>query len=84
MWETLGLYNERRKGDMSVTDKILLNRRLLVCANKMLKEQVLDIELESTDKINNFLDRIQRVVFDSYRYLSLYIKYLLPIHELPE
>ena len=63
---------------MSVTDRILLNRRLLMCATRILKESLVDTEVENEDKIYAFLDRATRVVFESYRYLSLYITYLLP------
>lgn len=54
---------------MSVTDRILLNRRLLMCATRILKESLVDTEIENEDKIYAFLDRATRVVFESYRYL---------------
>lgn len=74
----LGIYYEKRKLEMSVTDRILLNRRLLCCAIRILKETILDNEMESEEKISGFLDRAIRVVFESYRYLNIYIMHILP------
>lgn len=63
---------------MSVTDRVLVNRRLLSCANRILKEAILENEQENEEKITSFLDRSIRAIFESYRYLNIYITKVLP------
>lgn len=77
----LTIYYEKRKRGMSVTDRVLINRRFLCCACKILKEAILDTEQESEEKIASFLDRATRALFESYRYLNLYITHILKIQE---
>lgn len=66
---------------MSVTDRVLINRRFLCCACRILKEYILDSEQENEEKIASFLDRATRAIFDNYRYLNLYITHVLPAKE---
>ena len=72
-------FNEKRRKDMSITDKVQLNRRVIICVNDIiLKGSAQDSELEREDKINTFIDRGVRAIFESYRYLNLYICKILP------
>ncbi|KAL4504043.1 hypothetical protein ABPG72_022673 [Tetrahymena utriculariae] len=79
-WEVLNNYYEKRKQDMSVTDRILFNRRVLTCVNRLLKELILESEQENEEKLNNYLDRGIRAVFELYRFLNIYITRILPLY----
>ncbi|EAR92352.3 hypothetical protein TTHERM_00083510 (macronuclear) [Tetrahymena thermophila SB210] len=79
-WEVLNNYYEKRKQDMSITDRILFNRRVLNCANRLLKELILESEQENEEKLNNYLDRGIRAVFELYRFLNIYITRILPLY----
>ncbi|KAL4473728.1 hypothetical protein ABPG74_022592 [Tetrahymena malaccensis] len=78
-WEVLNNYYEKKKQQMSVSDRILFNRRVLTCANRLLKELILESEQENEEKLNSYLDRGLRAVFDLYRFLNIYITRNLPL-----
>lgn len=68
----------RPEKGLSASQKILINRRILVSANKILKQYSCDVDIESEEKIFALIDRIARLLSESYRFLNLYICKILP------
>lgn len=61
-----------------MSQKILINRRMLVSSNKFLKMYSHDIDIESEDKIIQLIERTVRLISESYRFLNIYICKILP------
>ncbi|EAS06871.1 hypothetical protein TTHERM_00725900 (macronuclear) [Tetrahymena thermophila SB210] len=68
----------RPEKGFSVSQNILVNRRMIVSSNKILKLYSHDVDVESEDKIIQLIDKTYRLISESYRFLNLYICKILP------
>lgn len=55
-----------------------MNRRMLLCSNKILKMYSHDVDVESEEKIMQLIERTVRLLSETYRFLNLYICKILP------
>jgi hypothetical protein len=63
---------------MSISQRVLMNRRMLFICNKLLKNFCLESEVENEEKLFTVLDRGVRTVFEFYKFLSTYNLKILP------
>ena len=78
--QTLDIFNESRKSkpySISATDKIKLNRLMLMAINKILKMQALEAEMEKNE-VSVKMDRGVYCVFEGYRFINLFLNKYLP------
>ncbi len=63
---------------MSISQRVILNRRMLFICNKLLKNFCLENEVENEEKLFTILDRGVRTLFEFYKFLSTYNLKILP------
>ena len=71
-------FNIIRKKDLSVTDKIILNRKQLEIGNIILfNELTSESEKDNRNLFNKISSRQQRNISELYRFLTLFLKKIL-------
>ncbi|CAD8046931.1 unnamed protein product [Paramecium sonneborni] len=71
-------YNQRK--DLELGEMVLLNRRIINCINKILKQGLLkpDIEQDRPEIMLHIFQRGSQAIFELYKYLNLYIQKVIP------
>ncbi|CAD8046852.1 unnamed protein product [Paramecium primaurelia] len=71
-------YNQRK--DLELGEMVMLNRRIINCINKILKQGLLkpDIEQDRPEIMLHIFHRGSQAIFELYKYINLYIQKVIP------
>ncbi|CAD8136455.1 unnamed protein product [Paramecium octaurelia] len=71
-------YNQRK--DLELGEMVMLNRRMINCINKILKQGLLkpDIEQDRPEIMLQKFHRGSQAIFELYKYINLYIQKVIP------
>ncbi|CAD8145976.1 unnamed protein product [Paramecium pentaurelia] len=71
-------YHQRK--DLELGEMVMLNRRIINCINKILKQGLLkpDIEQDRPEIMLHIFHRGSQAIFELYKYINLYIQKVIP------
>lgn len=69
----LEAFNDRKQSKLSISDKIRMNRWMLYCLQKLIKNNLLEKTTEEPKFIFHYINFAVKFIFEQFRFLNIFI-----------